>query len=569
MRTLNRIIILLFCVSLYAPVKAQSDKNGYHSLEWKREPLLVSRFSEGLLLKKPHAEYPRPQLEREEWLNLNGEWDFLHNGPAPDELPESFTERALVPSPTVAVTSCVEKESLKGWYGKSFEIPKKWKKKRVLVNFEAVGGHATVFVNGNKIGEHKGSFDRFSFDITDYLVRGTQRLLVHFDDSDPAIARGKPGKLPGIWQSVWLEPVSDNHIVSYRQTPDIDNSSVRFQVNTSREQSGLEFFARVYKGKDLVVEGRNGVESDLVLNIENARLWSPEDPFLYDLELEIRKGEKVLDKISGYFGMRKISIEKENGVPRIFLNNKLYYQIGLLDQGYWPESHLTPPSDEALRWEIEQAKKMGFNALRKHVKVEAARFYYWCDRLGMLVWQDLPHQKLFIKKVHDDEEAKAAQRSNLTKMINQLYNHPSIIMWVIFNEGWGQFEPEKMAGLAKDLDQSRLIDATSHVWENWATDLGILRYNYEIYDLHRYSRTLSLENENPEIPSVIGEFGGIGYYIEGHTEKHDKYRGYGPDATSGDELLDAYRDLVLQLVELRDQSCAERSHLYGNHGLDA
>ena len=288
----------------------------------------------------------------------------------------------------------------------------------------------------------------------------------------------------------------------------------------------------------------------LALSIPDAKLWSPESPFLYDLTLELTKDGQVIDRVKSYFGMRKIEAGEIGGVPRFLLNNELCYQVGLLDQTFWPESWLTPPSDEAMKWEIEQAKEMGFNVLRKHFKVEAARWYYWCDVLGMLVWQDLAPQAHFGHKAHETEEDKDFQRNALTDMITQLYNHPSIITWVIFNEAGGQFEPRAMTIRARKLDQSRLIDTCSHVWPN---KFNRTRYSGDFYDYHCYSRNLGLGNEyNAHIPSALGEFGGIPYRIEGHLWEAYRYYGYGDDATSADDLLNHYEDLVRQACVLRD-----------------
>ncbi len=536
--------------------------SGRHNLSWKRQPSLVSRFADGLMLKTPHPEYPRPQFVRDEWMNLNGEWDFLGDGPMPPELPKAFPEKALVPSATTASTSCLARDWERGWYRRQMTVPAGWAGGRILLNFESVGGMAIVYFNGKEIGKNTGPYKRFWFEVADFRAGQENEILVHFDDSDPRIPRGKPGRLAGIWLSVWAEPVPVDYIRSFQQTPDIDKGllGVRCQVSglprRSRDSAkagvrGDLTIAAVAMDSGRPVASASCVAGDsLTLSIPDAKLWSPDSPFLYDLTLELKKDGKVVDRVKSYFGMRKIEAGEIEGVPRFLLNNELCYQVGLLDQTFWPESWLTPPSDEALKWEIEQAKEMGFNVLRKHFKVEAARWYYWCDVLGMLVWQDLAPQAHFGHRAHETEEDKDFQRNALTDMITQLYNHPSIITWVIFNEAGGQFEPREMTIRARKLDQSRLIDTCSHVWPN---KFNRTRYSGDFYDYHCYSRNLGLGNEyNVHISSALGEFGGIPYRIDGHLWKANRYYGYGDFATDADDLLNHYEDLVRQACRLRD-----------------
>lgn len=555
-----------------------------HGPSWKREPKLVSRWAEGLSLASPLPEYPRPQLVRDEWLNLNGEWEFLGEGPEPPELPAEFPEIALVPSATQAVTSCLEKEWTRGWYRESFEIPAEWGEKKILLHFESIGGVSTVYLDGKELGTHTGCYYRFTVELPDINPGKEHTLVVHFDDRDKRLPRGKPLQLSGIWQTVWMEPVPESYIESCRLTPDIDAGELRIEVDVLGAGPDLSIVAET-SGTPNTATGthaarqeprppssnqasrhtiggrgscravsRTSSSASVVLSIPHPTLWSPESPFLYDLTLELKQGDTVVDRIESYFGMRKIEWREVDGTPRILLNSEVYYQAGLLDQGEWPESFFTPPSDEALKWEIEQTKAMGFNVLRKHVKIEAARWYYWCDMLGMLVWQDLPFQWEYLKKAHETEEDKQFMRDGLRDMIEQFYNHPSIICWVIFNEAWGQFEPEDMTRRARELDSSRLINTTSHVWPN---DFERKRYNVDLYDVHDYSRELGFEHTwdydgRPDVPHAFGEFGGIGYLIKANTEKHEKYSSYGPNAMSAEELLDAYRMLILQARALRD-----------------
>jgi len=527
-----------------------TERRPKHSLAWKRTPKLTSRWVEELSLKTPFTEYPRPQFVRQEWLNLNGEWEFLGEGPQPPELPREFTEKALVPSATQAVTSCLEKEWTRGWYRKTVEIPEAWKGKKVLLHFEAVGGISTVYLNSQELGKNTGSFKRISFELPESSADKPQEILIHFDDTDPRIPRGKPDHVSGIWQTVWMEPVPTDFIRSFQQTPDIDAGRLEIEVETNRAADNLSLVATAFDDGRQVASVQGRPEEPIMLDVPDAKLWSPENPFLYDLRLELKRGEEVIDRVESYFGMRKISTGEVDGVPRIFLNNKVYYQAGLLDQGTWPDSFYTPSSDKCLKWEVEMAKELGFNVLRKHVKIEASRWYYWCDKIGMLVWQDLPCQMYFNERVQKTEEDKQFARDDMQAMIEQYYNHPCIISWVIFNETWGQFEPRDMTIRAKKLDTSRLINTTSHIWAN---EQGRRRYNADYFDEHCYERFLHFYDYDVHLPATFGEFGGIALLVKENTEKHEKYRGYGPDAQTPEELLAMYKNLVVQACKMRDE----------------
>lgn len=542
----------IFCILLLAVAPAMAQETGakkegdQHSLTWQRKPPLVSRWADGLRLKTPLPEYPRPQMVRDEWMNLNGEWDFLGDGPEPPVLPTSFPEKALVPSATDAVTSCLKRGWNRGWYRKTIDIPESWKGK-VVLHFESVGGNSKVYFNSKELGSNSGTYKRFSFEVSDFKA-GKNEILVYFDDRDPRIPRGKPGRLSGIWLGVWAEPVPVQYIRSFRQTPDIDAGTLRVEIPDAGSLEGCQVVATALDGGQVVASAEAPAGQDITLKIPNQKLWSPEKPFLYDLTLELRRGNEVVDSVKSYFGMRKIEAGEVDGAPRLLLNNEPYYQAGLLDQTFWPESFVTPPSDEAMKWEIEQAKAMGFNVLRKHFKVEASRWYYWCDVLGMLVWQDLAPQSYFSKRAIETEEDKQFQRNALTDMITQLYNHPSIICWVIFNERVGQFDPFGMTVRARKLDRTRLINTTSHVYPN---EFNRKRYNTDFYDGHCYERNLKFYDYDAHIPSTFGEYGGIGYLIKENSIEHDNHWGYGPDASSEEEFLSMYEDLVIQACRMR------------------
>ena len=532
-----------------------------HSLSWKRSAQLQSRWSEDLLLATPLPEYPRPTMTRQAWKNLNGEWDFLGNGPLPPQLPDRFTEKALVPSATQAVTSCLGKAYERGWYRKSIQIPDDWAGKKILLHCEAIGTKSTIFFDGKPLGSHVGGFERLSLELPDCTPGKSHQISIYFDDTDERMPRGKLHRLSGIWQTVWIEPVPNDYIVSFKQTPDIDTSRLVLQVAASDLSLTVAVTARD-RGK--IVATTEGLPHDsIVLKVPDQKLWTPENPFLYDLRIELKKDGTVIDRVDSYFGMRKISTGEVNGSPRIFLNNKIYYQVGLLEHGYWPDSIFTQPSDECLKWEIQTAKDMGFNNIRSHLKIESERWYSWCDKLGMLIWQDAPCQNHFVDKAHAKDEDKQIQRDGVRSMVTQLYNHPCIVSWVLFNEANGQFEPKEMTVLTRGLDHSRLINATSHVWlEDEAKRVwreSQKRYNVDYYDAHCYERKLRFYDYDSHIPAAFGEFGGIGYMIEGHTWKTQrKPYGYGPLAKSADDLMNEYEKLVKQAAAMRksDNLCA-------------
>lgn len=550
----NHLSLFLLVLFLPLPVALAEPAFGIPDArigpERKRDAGMESRWVEELLSASPLPEYPRPTMQREEWLNLNGQWDFLGDGPEPPELPAEFPEKVNVPSATQAVTSCLPREYRRGWYRKIIEVPAPWAGKNVLFHAEAIGTKARVFFDGKELGSHVGGFKRISEVLPDCVPGKKHELVVYFDDTEPRMPRGKPGYLSGIWQSVWLEPVPAAHIVGYRQTPDIDASVLRLAVTASDPSATVR--ATALDGGKVVASAQGDAGKTLALDIPEPKLWSPESPHLYNLELELTKDGKTLDRVTGYFGMRKISTVEVDGKPRILLNNKVYYQSGLLDQGTWPDSFYTQPSDKCLQFEIKTAKDMGFNVLRKHVKIECERWYYWCDKLGMLVWQDLPCQSRFSKK-EVDQAGKKIQQEALRDMVEGLYNHPSVITWCIFNEGVGQFEPERMTALARQADPSRLIDTTSHIWPN---ELGRKRHNADFYDAHCYQRTLRFNDYKGDIPAAFGEYGGIGYEIKGHTQMVAWGRpepwGYGPMVTSEEQLLSEFEKLVRQASAMRD-----------------
>jgi len=511
---------------------------------------LATRWAKDVSPENVHPDYPRPQMVRPEWLNLNGLWqlDFA----SPDDQPpfgKQLPQQILVPFPVESALSGVMKHADRLWYRRTFQVPEKWKGQRVLLHFQAVDWQAAVYLNGKELGAHRGGYDAFSFDVTDTLKPGgPQELVVHVFDptNDGSQPRGKQVNKPGgifytpttgIWQTVWLEAVPAARIGRLVLTPDLDNSALRLRAEGVGTDLGHAVQAVAYRGGEEVgrANGSVGVEFVLPIPREKLKPWSPADPFLYDLTVSLTQGEKAVDEVKSYFGMRKIDLAKDDkGVLRLRLNGEFLFQIGPLDQGFWPDGLYLAPTDEALRYDIEVTKQLGFNMTRKHVKIEPARWYYWCDKLGLLVWQDMPSG--------DNKTAEAKQQfeAELRQMIEQFRNHPSIIMWVVFNEGWGQHDTERYVELVKGLDPSRLVNNAS----GW-TDKRV----GDVLDIHSYPGPAAPKPE-PNRAGVLGEFGGLGLGVDGHTwtSKHWGYRG----TSSSEELTRRYVDLLRRVWALRE-----------------
>jgi len=504
-----------------------------------------------------HPEYPRPQMVRSEWLNLNGLWDYAIR-PAGEEAPATYDGRILVPFPAESALSGVGKPVGKDnrlWYRRSFRVPKAWAGRRVVLNFEAVDWDSRGWVNGTEVGAHTGGYAPFACDITDALKgKGDQEIILSvWDPVDEGLQpRGKQVRNPhgiwytsvtGIWSTVWLEPVGEEHIGSLKIVPDASRSRVTISVEGAAPGLPVEISVLEDGRLKVSVEFRAGEEA--VLELPEARLWSPDTPFLYDLLVVLKTAEgRESDRVASYFGMRDISLGKdEEGRVRLRLNGAPLFQFGPLDQGWWPDGLYTAPTDEALRYDIETLKGLGYNMMRKHVKVEPRRFYYWCDKLGLLVWQDMPSGDGFIGPEDPDltrAEASAAEyEKEFAAIIAALYNHPSIVMWVCFNEGWGQFDTPRIVDRVKSLDSTRLIDATS----GW-TDRGV----GDVRDIHDYPGP-SAPPQEPGRAAVLGEFGGLGLPVAGHTWQDEKNWGY-RSFTTREDLTEAYLGLVEKLKPL-------------------
>jgi hypothetical protein len=520
---------------------------------------LMTRWAQEVSAELPHPEYPRPQLVRPRWQNLNGLWNYQLTA-LDSEAPATFQGEILVPFPIESalsgVMARVDGELL--WYQRNFAVPDDWAGERILLHFGAVDWETTVWVNGQELGTHRGGYTPFSFDITDALVPGEQSLLVRvWDPSDLGTQpRGKQVRYPeniwytpttGIWQTVWLEPVPGLSIETIRLMPDIDNERLSVTAQLSDEAEG-DIRVSVYAEGEQVAQITEPVTTELVIPLPDARLWSPDDPFLYDLTIELLQDGVVLDSVESYAGMRKIALgQDDSGVLRLFLNNEPLFQYGPLDQGFWPDGLYTPPTDAALRYDLEVTRALGFNMVRKHVKIESARWYHWADRLGLLVWQDMPNGDAHVGygggEIQRTAESAAQFEFELKRMVDAFYNHPSVVMWVIFNEGWGQYDTARLTDWLTDYDPTRLVNSAS----GW-NDLG----TGDVHDIHSYP--------GPEAPPpsdtravVLGEFGGLGLPLSGHTWQTEDNWGYVsyPDAEA---LTEAYEALLLRLRELIDYS---------------
>lgn len=497
----------------------------------------------------PRPEYPRPQMVRREWLNLNGPWQF-GIGSRP-----TYGDTITVPFPIESALSGVAKTlspSDRAYYRRTFRIPESWKGKRVILHFGAVDWETRVRVNGQDVGSHRGGYDPFSFDISRFLrEEGDQEVSVEVQDpSDTSWQpRGKqvlkPGGIfytptSGIWQTVWLEPVESASIESMRITPDVANGIVR--IEPSLRGGASVVWAQAFDGTRSVARQEVKAGQPIVLRIPRAKLWSPDRPFLYTLKLGVRDREgRETDAVESYFGMRSIAVGPDaKGVPRLLLNGKPLFQIGLLDQGFWPDGLYTAPTDEAMRYDLEVTKRLGFNMIRKHVKLEPATWYAHCDRMGILVWQDMPSGDRSIGSSDPDVVRSVDSANNyeieLTRMIDALANSPSIVMWVVFNEGWGQFDTARIAGLTKRLDPSRLVNSAS----GW-TDRGV----GDVHDVHIYPGP-GAPRQDPARAIVLGEFGGLGLPLRDHTwvpENNWGYRSYTDSKSLTDALVASIRQL--------------------------
>lgn len=553
-------IIFSLIIFFFSSTVSCTKKTEMPEMDWQpAEGRIMTQWAKDISPNNVHPDYPRPQMIRKEWMGLNGLWEYAIR-PESESAPAQYDGSILVPFPVESALSGVQKTVGKEnllWYRRTFNTPKEWSRKRILLHFEAVDWETTVWINGRELGTHHGGYDPFTFDITDNLKkRGSQEIVLSvWDPIDEGFQpRGKQVKEPrgiwytsvtGIWRTVWLEPVNQKYIHSIKVLPDIDVEEVRISVFCADRTLGYQMEIEVReegttKGKAKAIPGE-----EISIPIENPKIWAPDFPFLYDLIIVLKDSqEREIDRIDSYFGMRKISLGKDDeGKTRLFLNNKALFMIGPLDQGWWPDGLYTAPTDAALRYDLEVTKKLGMNMLRKHVKIEPRRFYYWCDRLGVLVWQDMPNGDAHIGKQAEDikRSLESAQQFDLEleRMIRTLSNHPCIVMWIPFNEGWGQYDTARIVDKIKQLDPTRLVDNAS----GWA-DRGV----GDVHDIHSYPGPDAPPNE-PDRAAVLGEFGGLGLPIKGHTWQDEKNWGY-RSYENPEDLLNAYTELIDKLKGL-------------------
>jgi beta-galactosidase/beta-glucuronidase len=559
---MRKILLLFISFSFVTLTRAQTP--AWHIVEGK----IKTQWAEQVDPARPLKEYPRPQMQRENWLNLNGLWEYAIR---PADTPETsaYDGKILVPfaaeSALSGIGKMVGKENVL-LYRHTVTLPKEFRNKKILLHFGAVDWKCDVSVNGISVGAHTGGYDPFYFDITAALKRsGTQEIKVTvWDPTDEGPQpRGKQVKTPrsiwytpvtGIWQTVWLEAVPESFIESLRLTPDLDKAMVNVRARVNNIRTGDRLRISVWDGPKKVAE-HDSEELAISIAVPDAKHWTPQDPFLYDVRISLMRKGKTVDEVQSYFGMRKISAGRDaDGFQRMMLNNEMMFQYGPLDQGWWPDGLYTAPTDEALKFDIQKTKDMGFNMIRKHVKVEPARWYYHCDRIGMLVWQDMPsgdmgnrwESRPGIIGLGTERERTAESekifRDEWKAIMDANMNFPSIVVWVPFNEAWGQFKTREIVQWTLSYDPTRLVNAASG--GNFY-DVG------HIFDLHNYP--------DPAMPSpdvfgkeqviVLGEYGGLGLPLEGHTWQDKNNWGY-QSFPSREELLKKYEDFINRFAPL-------------------
>jgi len=539
--------------SIVAILLALAQSSLAQNTDWKPAAgHIVTRWAADVSPTNVHSEYPRPQMVRDQWLSLNGLWDFAIAPADAKDQPAKWDGKILVPFPIESVLSGVGKtlepdQTL--WYRRTFSVPRDWASPRILLHFGAVDWQTEVRINGKPVGNHSGGYDPFNFDISASINRteANELIVIVRDPTDSGgQPRGKQVRNPesiwytrtsGIWQSVWIEPAPNTYIESCRIRPDLNAQRVLVDLtaSTPTPQSADVQSEVLANGQSI---GRSTAKpgATLVITIPNPHVWTPDDPYLYDLRLTLTDPNRQKDIVKCYFGMRDIRIgPDEHGVMRMLLNGKPLFQFGPLDQGFWPDGLYTAPTDAALKADVEAVKKMGCNMLRKHVKVEPDRFYYWCDKLGVLVWQDMPSGD----NPADPPAARQEFEDELARIIKSRWNHPCIIMWVPFNEGWGQYDTPRIVDLVAKLDPTRLVNNAS----GW-TDSGA----GDVIDLHAYPGPGMLPPLGGRA-SVLGEFGGLGLPIENHTWAAKSNWGYVTYKNPA-ELTDAYIALIDKLHPL-------------------
>ena len=514
---------------------------------------LITDIAENMDKICPWNVYPRPQLKRDSFICLNGEWDFAVS--SSDTAPESFTEKILVPFPPESALSGIEREIGKRdvlYYRRTFSVPKEFIRDKVFLRFGAVDRFARLFVNGELMGIHNCGYTPFFADITAVLREGENEILLEVrDGSSHLYPYGKQRKrggmwytnVSGIWQTVWLESVPSDYIRNVKITPTAEKAHIRVITDASNKKLTLLDTGEVFEfsGDSITVEPKE------------KRCWSPEDPYLYRFRIETDT-----DSVESYFALREVGIKLVNGIHRLCLNGKPYLFNGLLDQGYFPDGLFLPATPEGYENDILFAKSLGFNTLRKHIKIEPAIFYYLCDRLGIAVFQDMVNngkysfirdtalptvfmKRLNDKRLHRNPESRAAFTECMTETANMLYNYPSVVYYTVFNEGWGQFNSDAMYDKLKLIDPTRIIDSTS----------GWFRQNKSDVDSHQVYFKKPRIAQGDTRPLVLSEFGGFSYRIDGHLfgEKNYGYRTCKSEKDFEEAVLELYTDGVLPLVK--------------------
>ncbi|SHJ81019.1 Glycosyl hydrolases family 2, TIM barrel domain [Tangfeifania diversioriginum] len=525
---------------------------------------IKTQWAEEVNPANPLPEYPRPQMERAQWLNLNGLWGYaiLERG---GNIPATLEGKILVPFAIESSLSGVQKrvgENKELWYERTFTVPSEWKNKDVVLNFGAVDWKADVWVNNIKVGTHKGGYTPFSFNITPFLSKSSeQKLMVKvWDPTDKGFQpRGKQVEDPrsiwytpvtGIWQTVWIEPVEKAYITHLKTVTNIDGENITVKAATEGTSLTDIIEVKVLENGNVVSTGKAAAGQEVLVSVPDAKLWSPESPFLYDMKVTVLRDGKPVDKVKSYFGMRKISTARDkNGIVRMQLNNKDYFHFGPLDQGWWPDGLYTAPTDEALLYDIKKTKDFGFNMIRKHVKVEPARWYYHCDREGILVWQDMPngdaHPEWQRRNYFDGKELERSAESEENfrrewkEVMDLTYSNPSVVVWVPFNERWGQFKTEEIVEWTKNYDPSRLINPAS----------GGNHYDVgDMIDMHNYPDPVMGLFDSKRV-NVLGEYGGIGLVLEHHFWEKDRNWGY-VQCKNSEEATKVYIEYAEKLKKL-------------------
>ena len=554
MRKFSKLSILVmgFCLSISV----------LHAADWKMKTAnLMTQYAAKIDTANVLGEYPRPQMTRENWMNLNGIWQFQSSSDATETIPTgTLTSKILVPFPVESAISGIMTHYDRMWYRRTFTVPAAWAGQRILVHFGAVDYESEVYVNNHSLGIHKGGYDSFTYDITPNLTgTGLQEITVRvFDPTDAGgQPRGKQTLYPGgimytptsgIWQTVWLEPVPQTSISEIKLVPNVDNSTLKLRAITSGTGTSLTITGEVKDGATTVATFTGNANTDLTISVPNPKLWSPNSPFLYDLKISLKSGTESIDSLKSYFGMRKISMATVGSFKKMMLNNEFLFQMGPLDQGFWPDGLYTAPTDEAIINDLTKAKQLGFNMIRKHIKVEPQRWYYWADKLGLLIWQDMPSPNSYTPKPQPTDVPEF--KSEMEQMIKTHWNSPSIIMWVVFNEGQAQHDTPALVSDVKSLDPSRLVNqASGNNWEG----VG------HILDAHSYPQPACPSSSSQIL--VCGEYGGIGLKVLNHMWNTGETYVTVNNASELANMYSSFADMLIQFKSNNGLSAAVYTEL--------